>query len=138
MAAANSRIGSSGAKTGGQLQLSLDIEQGNNEDKEVDSLIKPGKAVSESAAKVVQPLKLGPIPACALYSFCSVSMVLTNKSLASRFVIFFSSFLLEKEEEEEGEEEKVSVTAGAAFASAAFRASPFNRPAPPWLRMRAL
>ena len=135
MAAANSRIGSSGAKTGGQLQLSLDIEQGNNEDKEVDSLIKPGKAVSESAAKVVQPLKLGPIPACALYSFCSVSMVLTNKSLASRFVIFFSSFLLEKEE---GEEEKVSVTAGAAFASAAFRASPFNRPAPPWLRMRAL
>ena len=135
MAAANSRIGSSGAKTGGQLQLSLDIEQGNNEDKEVDSLIKPGKAVSESAAKVVQPLKLGPIPACALYSFCSVSMVLTNKSLASRFVIFFSSFLLEKEEEEE---ERVSVTAGAAFASAAFRASPFNRPAPPWLRMRAL
>ena len=115
--------------------MSLDIEQGNNEDKEVDSLIKPGKAVSESAAKVVQPLKLGPIPACALYSFCSVSMVLTNKSLASRFVIFFSSFLLEKEE---GEEEKVSVTAGAAFASAAFRASPFNRPAPPWLRMRAL
>ena len=96
MAAANSRIGSSGAKTGGQLQLSLDIEQGNNEDKEVDSLIKPGKAVSESAAKVVQPLKLGPIPACALYSFCSVSMVLTNKSLASRFVIFFSSFCWRK------------------------------------------
>lgn len=94
MAAANSRIGSSGAKTGGQLQLSLDIEQGNNEDKEVDSLIKPGKAVSESAAKVVQPLKLGPIPACALYSFCSVSMVLTNKSLASSYETNFNILLV--------------------------------------------
>lgn len=36
------------------------------------------------------------VSACSLYSFCSVSMVLTNKSLASRYDILFKLSALTK------------------------------------------
>ena len=92
-----------------------DPETGNLlADKPVTPTSNNGKTNQSESPQIQKPTIISPtntsggaagspikaIMACALYSFCSVSMVLTNKSLASRYafcyqVIYRISFLLE-------------------------------------------
>ena len=61
---------------------SVDVES-QNRDEEKAKLISAQQQPSNKTSPKV-PLSLGPLSSCLLYSGCSMSMVLANKSLASR------------------------------------------------------
>lgn len=62
---------------------------GKTNQSESPQIVKPTSSPRTSGGATGSPIKA--IAACALYSFCSVSMVLTNKSLASRYASYYQA-----------------------------------------------
>ena len=89
----SSRTGAGGTGQGETYQdveLAPLVDQSSSQDMTQDSGTSPQS--SSSSAGNSKSLTTGAngkvIYACTLYSFCSVAMVLTNKSLASRYVVY--------------------------------------------------
>ena len=61
---------------------SVDVESQNHDDEKANLISAQQQPSNKTSPKV--PLSLGPLSSCLLYSGCSMSMVLANKSLASR------------------------------------------------------
>lgn len=69
-----------------QDNYDLEIQQPLKEHDSMDNSQQKPLMTENSKQHIASPSNMKSITACSLYSFCSVSMVLVNKSLASRWV----------------------------------------------------
>ncbi|GMI07529.1 hypothetical protein TrLO_g8246 [Triparma laevis f. longispina] len=70
----------------------LDVESQNHDEERANLISNSQQASNKPSPKV--PLSLGPLSSCLLYSGCSMSMVLANKSLASSHNTNFNILLV--------------------------------------------